>query len=153
MADRIRRNCSDNIINDITYKKRLIEYKAYLMKSGNSEKDIHNSFCHRRTIPRRKTLKKKSNRKHNNKIKFITEYEPSLPNVYSIWRKNNHLLKNSIELKNIFKNGVKDFEIVYRKGGKNIKEWLANMNINTIDSSNIISYGCYDCRKNCIDFK
>ena len=25
VADRIRRNCSDNIINDITYKKRLIE--------------------------------------------------------------------------------------------------------------------------------
>ena len=32
---RIRRNCSDNIINDITYKKRLIEYKSYLLKSGH----------------------------------------------------------------------------------------------------------------------
>ena len=35
VADRIRKNCSGNIINDITYRKRLI-----LVKSGNSEKDI-----------------------------------------------------------------------------------------------------------------
>ena len=41
MANRIRRNCSDNVINDVTYKKRLTEYKAYLMKSGHSEKDIY----------------------------------------------------------------------------------------------------------------
>ena len=128
----------------INYKKRLIEYKAYLMKSRHSEKDIDKAFCKRATIPRRETLKKKSNRKQNNKIKFITEYEPFLPNIYSIWRKTNHLLKNNEELNNIFKNSVKDFQIVYRKGGKNIKEWLANTNINTIDPSNIVSYGCYD---------
>ena len=57
VADRIRRNCSDNIINDITYKKRLIEHKVYLIKSGHSEKDIDKSFCQRATIPRRETLK------------------------------------------------------------------------------------------------
>ena len=38
VVDRIRRNCSDNIINNITYKKRLIENKTYVMKSENSEK-------------------------------------------------------------------------------------------------------------------
>ena len=42
---------------------------------------------------------------------------------------------------------------MYRKGGKNIKEWLANTNINTIDSSNIVSYGCYYRGRNCIDCK
>ena len=47
----------------------------------------------------------------------------------------------------------KDFQIVYRKGGKNIKQWLANTNINTIDSSNIVLYGCYDCGRNCINCK
>ena len=34
-----------------------------------------------------------------------------------------------------------------------IKEWLANTNINTIDSSNIVSYGCCNCGRNCIDCK
>ena len=153
VANRKRRNCSGNIINDITYRARLIEYKPYLMKSGHSEKDIDKAFCKRVTTPRRETLKKKSNRRKNNKIKFITEYEPYLPNIDSIWKKTNHILKNNEELKNIFKNSVKDFQIVYRKGGNNIKEWLGNTNINTINSSNIVSYGCYDCGRNCIDCK
>ena len=47
-----------------------MEYKAYLMKSGHSEKDIGKSFCQRATIPRRETLKKKSNRKHNKKTRI-----------------------------------------------------------------------------------
>ena len=90
---------------------RPIEYKAYLTKSGHSEHDIDKAICKTATIPRRETLKKRSNRKQNNKIKFITEYEPSLPNIYSIWRKTNNLLKNNEELKNTFKIGVKDFQL------------------------------------------
>ena len=92
------------------------------MKSGHSEKDIDKAFSKRATIPRTEILKKKSNRKWNNKIKSISEYEPSLPHIYSIWRKTNYLLENNEELKNIFKRGVKDFQKVYRKGGKNMKE-------------------------------
>ena len=38
VADRIRRNCSDNITNDVTNRKRPIKYKAYLMKPGHSKK-------------------------------------------------------------------------------------------------------------------
>ena len=153
VADRIRRNCSDNVINDSTYRERLIEYKAYLMKSGHSEKDIDNAFCNRFLKNRRETLKKKTNKKRNDKIKFITEYEPSFPDIYTIWRKNSHLLKNNEELKNIFKNDVKDFQLVYRKGGKNINEWLCSTNVNTIDYSNIVHYECNTCGRNCIDCK
>ena len=91
------------------------------MKSGHSEKDIDKAFGKRAIINKRETLEKKSNRKQNNKIKFMTEYEPSLPNIYDIWRKKNHVLKN-------------------------VSEWFAKTNTNTIDSSNIVFYGCYDCR-------
>ena len=52
VADRIRKNCSDNIINDITYKKRLIEYKAYL-----KVKKIQIRSFVRATMPRRETYK------------------------------------------------------------------------------------------------
>ena len=38
VADRIRRNCSVNIVNDVTNRKRPIKYKAYLMKPGHSKK-------------------------------------------------------------------------------------------------------------------
>ena len=54
------------------------------MKSGHSEKDTDKAFRKRTTIPRRETLKKKSNRKQNNKIKLKTEYEPPLSNTYNI---------------------------------------------------------------------
>ena len=87
------------------------------MKSGHSEKDIDIAFCKREKITRRETSNK-AKRKQNNKIKFITEYEPSLPNIYSIWRKTNHLLKHNEELKNIFKNGVKDFQKFIEKERK-----------------------------------
>ena len=77
------------------------------MKSRHSEKDIDKVFCKRAAIPRTETLKTKSNRKQNNKMKFITEYGQSLPNFYNMRRKANHFLKNNEELKNIFKKGVK----------------------------------------------
>ena len=41
---------------------RLIEYKAYLMKSGHNEKDIDNAFCNRFLKNRREILKKKANK-------------------------------------------------------------------------------------------
>ena len=53
--DRTRRNCSGNIINDITYRKRLREYKTYLIKSGvlktyiENIKNISKAFCKRAT--------------------------------------------------------------------------------------------------------
>ena len=34
---------------------------------------------------KRETLKKKTNKKRNDKIKFIIEYEPSFPDIYTIW--------------------------------------------------------------------
>ena len=49
--------------------------------------------------------------------------------------------------------GLKIFKLCIEKQVKNIKELLTNTNINTIDSSNIISYGCYDCGRCCIDCK
>ena len=97
-----------------------MEHNTYLMKSGHNEKDIDKAFGKRAIITKRGKLEKKSNRKQNNKIKFITEYEPSLPNICDIWRKRNHLLKNS-------------------------SEWFTKTNTNTIDSSNIVFYGYYDC--------
>ena len=95
--------------------------------------------------------KLKTNEK--NKIKFLTEDEPSLPNIYNRCRKTSLLLKSYEELRNIFKTSVRDFQMMYWKWGKIIKESLPNTNINTRDSSNIVSYGWYNCGTNCIDCK
>ena len=44
VMNRIRRNCSDNVENDQIFKDTLIEYKAYLMKSGYKEEHIDSIF-------------------------------------------------------------------------------------------------------------
>ena len=50
----------DNITNDTTYRKRLIECKAYIMKSEHSEKDRVKFFFKTAIILRTETLKNKS---------------------------------------------------------------------------------------------
>ena len=40
VAYRCRANCSDKIKNDVMFKEALIEYKAYLNKSGHDEKNV-----------------------------------------------------------------------------------------------------------------
>ena len=53
--------------------------------------------------------------------------------------KTNYSIKSNKKLKNIFKSGVEDFQIVYTKISKNNKERLSKKNINTIDSSISVS--------------
>ena len=70
MTDRIKRNCSNNIINDVAYRERLIEYEVYHIQSRHSEKDIDKAFCKR-----------------------AKDCKRNQANNYNIWRKTNHLLK------------------------------------------------------------
>ena len=45
-----RANCSDRIKNDVMFKEALIEYKAYLIKSGEKKKKVTNEkvpLCHK----------------------------------------------------------------------------------------------------------
>ena len=44
VVSRIRRNCSDNCKDDKIFKETLIEYKAYLIKSGYKEVHINRRF-------------------------------------------------------------------------------------------------------------
>ena len=155
VAERLRRNCSDNVDNDATFKSRLVEYKAYLMKSGHSSDNIDKLFCQKSLVKRSETLKRKDKiQPRKEKRYFVTEFEPSFPDIKAVWRKYDHILKNDPELKEIFPNGVKNFQLVYKRGGKNIKELIASPTINKFDSSNeTIQSGCFSCGKNCIDCK
>ena len=52
--------------------------------------------------------KLKTNEK--NKIKFLTEHEPSLPNIYNRCRKTSLLLKSNEELRNILRKALEIFK-------------------------------------------
>ena len=45
-----------------------------------------------------------------NKIKFLTEHEPSLPNIYNRCRKTSLLLKSNEELRNILRKALEIFK-------------------------------------------
>ena len=152
VADRIRRNCSDNVDNDKNFLKRLVEYKAYLIKSGHDKKKIDKAFIKRATMKRADVLnRERRTRSVTNKTLFVVDFEPSFPDVYTVWRKHEHLLRDDSVLKTVFPNGVRDFKVAYKRGGKNIKEWLASPIINTLDSMDEPFYECTGCQNNCID--
>ena len=44
VVHRCRTNCSDKIEDDGIFKETLVEYKAYLLKSGNPEENINKKF-------------------------------------------------------------------------------------------------------------
>ena len=152
VADRVRRNCSDNVAGDVNFKKRLVEYKAYLLKSGHESKNIDRAFLQRASLKRSDVLNKERQEKSiAKKSFFVTEYEPSFPNIHAVWRKHDHLLKNDEELRRIFPNGSKDFQVTYKRGAKNIKEWLASPLLNTMEGTDDRKFSCEKCPKNCVD--
>ena len=152
VADRIRRNCSDNVENDENFMKRLVEYKAYLLKSGHDTNKIDRAFIKRASMKRSELLQKEKRlNSFKNKTLFVTEFEPSFPNVHSVWRKHEHLLKNDDTLRKVFPNGTKDFNVAFKRGGKNIKEWVAGSAVNTIDRAEDVTYECNSCPNNCVD--
>ena len=151
VATRIRSNCSDNVEDDEQFKNRLVQYKAYLMKSGHSEQTIDRAFCKIACIPRQQILEKRNKKEDVRKrIRLITNYKPSFPDIYKTFRKYESLIRTDPELHEIFPDGSKHFQVVYKRGGKNIKEWIASPKINSgIARQGIGSWSV--CTKDCID--
>ena len=44
VANRHRTNCSDKVEDDNIFKETLVEYKAYLLKSGYNEQNVNEKF-------------------------------------------------------------------------------------------------------------
>ena len=152
VANRIRCNCSDNAEDDSIFKSRLVEYKAYLMKSGHPERKIDEAFSKVAAIPRSEVLKRKTKKVQNDHRKrLIMQYEPSFPDAYKLFKKYEHILLEDNEMSNIFPRGANHFQVVYQRGGKNIKEWIAGSSINSSRGDQVIQGACSPCGKNCID--
>ena len=56
MINRIRRNCSDRIDDDKIFKDTMIDYNAYLMKSGYEEELVDEKFSSHVVTTKRKDL-------------------------------------------------------------------------------------------------
>ena len=120
VINRIRRNCSDRIDDDKIFKDTMIDYKAYLMKSGYEEELVDEKFSsHVVTTKRKDLLRNKKRKKQRNKItkyRMVTDYEPTFPDIRKAFRKFKHIIEDDEELNEIFPNGVSHFQVSERRG-------------------------------------
>ena len=106
VANRCRTNCSDKVEDDNIFKETLVEYKAYLLKSGYNEQNINEKFINLAVKKKRSHILKdneqKKQQKTFQKYRFVTEYEPSFPDIRKAFRKFDHILKNDEKMKKFF---------------------------------------------------
>ena len=116
VATRCRMNCSDRIEHDKLLKDTLIHYKAYLMKSGYKEADINKKFINFTIKKERKSILKKKNKNKQSiqKYRFVTNFEPSLPDIAKGFRKFKRVLEVDEELMELFPHGVKHFQVTQK---------------------------------------
>ena len=163
VINRIRRNCLNRIDDDKIFKDTMIDYKAYLMKSGYEEKLIDEKFSsHVVTTKTKDLLRNKKRTKQQNEItkcRMVTDYEPTFLDIRKAFRKFKHIIEDDEELKEIFPKGVSHFQVSKRRGSKNIKELLtpSMTRFREIDEDNDMENGddqnmeegCYPCGKLC----
>ena len=148
---RVRRNCSDNVEGDTKFMNQAVNYKAYLMKSGYKPQDIDNQFVKILKYKRKDLLKEKSKKKkrtRNKKIRFITDFEPKFPSIANALKELEPLLLSDPLLKKMLPNGMRNIDVCYRRGGKNIKEFLATARVNKGETRLQLG-GQTGCEKEC----
>ena len=88
------------------YILQITEYKAYLLKSGYNEQNINEKFINLAVKKKRSHILKdngeKKQQKTFRKYRFVTEYEPSFPDIRKAFRKFDHILKNDEKMKKVF---------------------------------------------------
>ena len=71
---------------------------------------------------------KKKRKSPMKKYRFVTNFEPTLPDIKTGLKKFKHIIEDDEELKKIFRHGIKHFQVSEKRGSENIKEILAPSN-------------------------
>ena len=116
-ALRLRRICS----SDHDFQEKSKEYKAYLASCGHNPNELVQTFNAVKNVPRTEARKKRSEELSQppKKHRFFTKFNPHHPNVMSIIKKHEHILRTSATLNQIFPEGT--FQVVHKRE-KNLKE-------------------------------
>ena len=118
IALRLRRICDD----DDTFDKRSLEYQNYLIARDHKPSTVKKHFSEVKNITRTEARKKQTKKDKVSDIRFITTYNPALPNINKIIYDNLSILYTDEDMKKLFPpNSIKT---LYRRG-KNLKEILS----------------------------
>ena len=132
---RIRRNCSDRYENVSKFIENLREFKGHLVTSGYDSKLVDKEFGKLAILSRKKVLnkqgnsKKKEKRDNVRKYRFLMAYEPAFPDIKKVLLSHQNIIYEDEELREVFPNGARDFQVSERREAKNIKELLATSTI------------------------
>ena len=117
IALRLRRICDD----DDTFDKRSLGYQNYSVARDHKPSTVKKDFSEVKNITRTEARKKQTKKDKVSDIRFITTYNPALPNINKIIHDNLSILYTDEYMKKLFPpNSIKT---LYRRG-KNLKEIL-----------------------------
>ena len=132
IALRLRRICDSNE----TYEKRSNEYQNYLIARSHSPSLVAKQFQKVSQISRDNAWKPQRKVLRTDSVKFVTSYNPILPNINSLVNKYVTVLRADLNLKEIFRR--KSITTVYKRQ-KNLKEMLDHLLILNISITKLIS--------------
>ena len=98
IALRLRRICDD----DETYDKRSSEYQNYLIGREDKPSPVKQAFSEVRKKTRAEARQKQNRKEKVSDVKFITTYNPALPNINKIIKNNLAILYTDEKMKKIF---------------------------------------------------
>ena len=114
------------------FKEALIEFKVNLIKSGYDEENMDKKIINFAMRYKRKDVLenkiKKKRKSPMKKYRFVTNFEPTFPGIKTGFKKFKQIIEDNEELKKIFPHGIKHFQVLEKRGSKNIKEILAPSN-------------------------
>ena len=118
IALRLRRICDD----DETFEKRSSEYQNYLIARDHKPSIVKKQFSEVKKKTRSEARQKQTKQDKVSDLKFITTYNPALPNIHNIIQNNLSILHTDENMKKIFPS--KSIKTLYRRE-KNLKEILS----------------------------
>lgn len=124
------------------------DLKQHLVNRGHPEEKVSSQIGKAKAVCREEIIKEKPKKK-NNRVPFVTSYNPALPNLSSVIRKHYHVLQGSERLKDIFN----EPPIVAFRKPKSIKQLLVRAKVNKdtdFNEANTEIPGCFKLHnKNC----
>ena len=118
--------------------------KGYLVTSGYDSKVLDKEFSKLATISRKKVLDKQRNSKKRKKdnvrnYRFVTAYEPAFPDkefmayepafpdIKKVLLSHQNIIYENEELREVFPNGARDFQVSERKEAKKHQRTLSDI--------------------------
>ena len=118
IALRLRRICDD----DETFEKRSSEYQNYLIARDHKPSIVKKQFSEVKKKTRSEARQKQTKQDKVSHLKFITSYNPALPNIHNIIQNNLPILYTDENMKKIFPS--KSIKTLYGRE-KNLKGILS----------------------------